>query len=128
MFLLILFEIPLDIQALTLNIGWITAFCFWNGEGRCLYNVGSEYGHQGDLILDGVKYHCTERGEEPLGFGSVPVDLFNLDGSISSTRMVAGSVGMMATSSGLPLEDGKTGIDTLQPASGWWMFYSKSKE
>jgi hypothetical protein len=36
--------------------------------------------------------------------------------------MVAGSVGMRISRSGVKLESGETGVDTVQPASGWWMY------
>jgi hypothetical protein len=38
--------------------------------------------------------------------------------------MVAGSVGMKISNSGFELQSGNgdTGIDTVQPASGWWMY------
>lgn len=38
--------------------------------------------------------------------------------------MVAGSVGMRLSSSGLELHSrkGYMGLDTIQPTSGWWMY------
>ena len=46
------------------------------------------------------------------------------DNSVETlTMMVAGSVGVKISSSGAPLH-GKheTGLDTVQPVSGWWMY------
>jgi hypothetical protein len=59
----------------------------------------------------------------PAGWTSVPVEL-NDSGNIINAAMVAGSVGMQILSSGNELEvgNGETGVDTVQPLSGWWMY------
>jgi hypothetical protein len=57
----------------------------------------------------------------PAGWTSVPVELDN-NGEMINAAMVAGSVGMRILSSGTELESGETGIDTVQPVSGWWMY------
>jgi hypothetical protein len=53
----------------------------------------------------------------------VPVDLDN-SGLITKAAMVAGSIGMQISSSGTELHsgNGETGVDTVQPMSGWWMY------
>jgi hypothetical protein len=53
----------------------------------------------------------------------VPVEL-NDNGFIINAAMVAGSVGMQISSSGKELHsgNGETGVDTVRPLSGWWMY------
>ena len=36
--------------------------------------------------------------------------------------MIAGSLGITGSSSGRLLENGETGLDTLQPVAGWLIF------
>jgi hypothetical protein len=115
--------------------GWITAFCAWNTEGKRLPLAGApsaaRYGIQG-CKLDGVQYHCVDTDEIPSGFAAVPVNVDD-NGDKFKARMVAGSVGIRATSSGqtspdsLPPVTGSTPtgeliLDSIQPVSGWWMF------
>lgn len=59
----------------------------------------------------------------PAAWASVPVVLDD-NGHITNAAMVAGSVGMKISNSGFELQSGNgdTGIDTVQPASGWWMY------
>jgi len=97
--------------------GWITTFCFWTSEGKCL--VGP-YGR--GVELGGVRYHVVDLEDVPQGYAAVPVEV-NDNGKIYSTRMVAGSVGIRLSSSGEPLDgQERTGMDTMQPLSGWWMY------
>ncbi|XMA17396.1 hypothetical protein WAI453_010187 [Rhynchosporium graminicola] len=75
-------------------------------------------------------------GKSPSGYTSVPVELDN-DGRITHAEMIAGSVGMLVSSSGLeltPIEeegtpDANPGVtyDTIQPASGWCMYEVEGK-
>ncbi len=53
----------------------------------------------------------------------MPVELDD-NGFIINAAMVAGSVGMQISSSGAELHtgNGETGVDTIQPLSGWWMY------
>ncbi|TKA72609.1 hypothetical protein B0A49_07170 [Cryomyces minteri] len=108
--------------------GWITAFCFWDGEGKCLrsnrnaYPVEHSYGSPTpELYLDGVRYHRLEREDVPVGYCSVPMHL-NDHGEELRTLMVAGSVGLSVSSSGQELHSGGKGLDSLQPEVGWWLF------
>ncbi len=102
--------------------GWITAFCYWDEKGQCLYD---KYG--GDDVR-------LSRGEIPMGFAKVPVTLFD-NGKRIPTEMVAGSVGFKVRRSegsreSSPDGPGKgtaaqrwSGFDTLQPESGWFMYF-----
>lgn len=120
--------------------GWITAFCFWDQDGKPLIkdlearrkegkNGSWEASTYPELILDGAVYHQVDSIDVPEGFSSVPVKI-NDNGVKLDALMIAGSVGINVTSSGekLALEDNKIGNDTFAPASGWWMFAQKKNE
>ena len=101
--------------------GWITAFCFWNNEGRL--NSSASRRRDNVLKLDDVIYHVIKSKNVPLGYSTVPVKVDD-NGDEFSAMMIAGSVGIGCTSS-----DGEvTTLDTVQPVTGWWMFEKKSEE
>ena len=136
--------------------GWITAFCFWDADGKCLYNSPTGpvdrrgyYPTRPGCDIDGILYHQVDTNDIPNGYVSLPVTVDD-NGVIHKTRMVAGSVGIQLSTSGLPVDDsqaysygssfswgpnggttdtyGGTGVgypvdlDTIQPVSGWWMY------
>ncbi|BCR84702.1 DUF4419 domain-containing protein [Aspergillus chevalieri] len=106
--------------------GWVTAFCFWDEDGKPL-----NHGRPGEWAtgceLDGVAFHRVETEDIPAGYASVPVKL-NDNGMEYDTMMLAGMIGIQASSSGQLLEGAsETGLDSIQPVSGWWM-YEKTKE
>lgn len=133
--------------------GWITAFCFWDQDGKSMYAPNGE-GPSGPIRLQGFDssrnpgcqlgdtlYHRLKIKDMPSGCTSVPVKVDD-NGTRYETRMVAGSVGIRVTSSGGPLAErgepepdvhqpatpsGRTGLDSLQPESGWWMYELKGK-
>lgn len=109
--------------------GWITAFCFWNEKGRSLYKGCAQppvslqcfQGRAAGCELDGIFYHRVDTNNIPSGAASVPVTVDD-NGQIYHTKMVAGSVGIQATSSVADPEEGEGQLlDCLRPASGWWM-------
>ncbi|KAN0077606.1 protein of unknown function (DUF4419) domain containing protein [Elaphomyces granulatus] len=112
--------------------GWITAFCFWDWEGRSLFTSGQGNNTNAQwTVLDGVRYHRVDTNDVPPGFASVPVKLDD-NGDEYDTVMVAGSVGFKATSSGELLTPSTFDnpsitieLDTLQSESGWWMYEKK---
>jgi len=129
--------------------GWLTAFCLWDADGKSLHSKGkSRYISDTGCEINGVKYHQLNIAEIPVGYVSVPVTV-NDNGHEIKTRMVAGSVGIAVWSSGdkldmsqthaywkregfrreyvpIKLEVGvMTGLDSLQPVSGWWMYEVK---
>lgn len=118
--------------------GWITAFCFWDQDGECIYKLPSggrekfktlaqPWYHDWQsqyLRLDGVIYHQVESDEVPPGFSAVPVKVDD-NHIIFYALMVAGSVGMKCSSSGEELAEGKKGLDTVAAQTGWWMFETK---
>ncbi|KAL8928973.1 MAG: hypothetical protein Q9208_001416 [Pyrenodesmia sp. 3 TL-2023] len=139
--------------------GWITAFCFWDSGGKCLFNApagavdtddeSASYPTSPGCDLDGTLYHRVDTNDIPNGYVSVPVTVDD-NGRLYNTRMMAGSVGIQLRRSGLPVDQsrghmygpsfawGSNGettyagggpgvgypvdLDTLQPASGWWMY------
>jgi hypothetical protein len=120
--------------------GWITAFCFWDNHGNCLFdNTSRNY-----FRLDGVLYHRVDIEDIPKENVSVPV-MVNDQGFYYDAHMIAGSVAIKISDSSKTAEfqDGPkwmeefikqlastqtsfTGMDTLQPVSGWWMFKIKN--
>ncbi|KAI9927222.1 hypothetical protein MW887_003608 [Aspergillus wentii] len=100
--------------------GWVTAFCFWNEDGKCLYPHTFGWDEAG-CLLDGVKYHKVNIDEIPVGYSSVPVKVDEF-GVIHEAMMVAGMVGIRASSSGEVIQkSGKAALDSIQPVCGWWM-------
>jgi hypothetical protein len=118
--------------------GWITAFCFWDKHGKCLYRPDrlttseNRYGPPKELLeLDGVKYHHVY--DISVGYASVPIIFQDLSTGVThELLLVAGSVGVQVSSSGKdsgqdmedknPFGKGRAVLDTVQPVSGWWIF------
>ncbi|KAI0144370.1 hypothetical protein GGR57DRAFT_333396 [Xylariaceae sp. FL1272] len=123
--------------------GWLTALCFWNEDGKQMYDNNSQ---ASGCQVNGTGYDKLNMDAIPVGYVSVPVTV-NDNGCKIKTRMVAGSVGIAASSSGDKLDTSRThargyhflggqmqpatvepevgdatGQDTLQPVSGWWMY------
>lgn len=94
--------------------GWVTAFCFWDEEGKRL----DDPGRGGNAVLDDVMFHIVDTDKIPRGYSSVPVKLDD-NGVEYDTDMLAGMVGIHA---------GSEGLDTIQPVSGWWMYEKVSGE
>jgi hypothetical protein len=110
--------------------GWLTAFCFWDNDGKSMYEHGLRIKHwTGEdleelLVLDDVKYHRVDLSDIPNGFASVPVKVDD-NGTIYHTKMLAGAIGIQATSSGdsgTEDEGEEKKLDSLQSLSGWFMF------
>lgn len=136
--------------------GWITAFCFWNEDGKSLYHCNDENGprrpvslqsfegRQAGCDLDNVLYHRVDTDNIPSGNVSVPV-VVDDNGVLYDTKMVAGSFGIQVTSSGNILDEDyqhglfgspsdvskkpkkQPGLDSLQPLSGWLMYEVENK-
>jgi hypothetical protein len=94
--------------------GWVTAFCFWNEDGKSLYQSSGREpigpptleafnGSRAGCELDGVLYHRVDTKQIPISVASVPVDLYD-NGKSYKTRMVAGLVGICAFSRRSPLQ------------------------
>ncbi|KAK8068540.1 hypothetical protein PG996_007652 [Apiospora saccharicola] len=94
--------------------GWITAFCFWDGEGeRQVFPRNNSRG----CTLEGVGYGHVELNKVPRGFTKVPVHLID-NGIELEAEMIAGSVGVNCTGSGkrsFGRRDRGTGHDAEPP-------------
>ena len=104
--------------------GWITAFCFWDEDGKSLHQYPPRF--EDTLRLDGVAYDRVESGDVPPGYSSVPVKVDD-NGHDFDAMMVAGSVGINFTSSRDELANGVVGLDTVSAETGWSMFERKSQ-
>ena len=110
--------------------GWLTAFCLWKEDGQLLYdpngftNGRSKGARKQDLCLDGQTYGRFDMEDLPRGYSTVPVT-YNDNGDEFETILLAGSVGIKCSSSGKLTAEGQTGLDTLQPMSGWWIYERK---
>ena len=69
----------------------------------------------------GADLRQLDSEDVPSGWSKVPVKVVD-NGEEIMTEMVAGSVGIHCSCSGKLLEKGGTGLDTMQPQTGWWMF------
>ncbi|OKL56803.1 hypothetical protein UA08_07778 [Talaromyces atroroseus] len=138
--------------------GWISVFCFWDENGKMLrrdriHPVSSaEFERQNtELCLDDALSRRVDIRDVPSGFASVPVTV-NDNGEVYDTMMLAGLVGIQASSSGAVLDQGRdhldsdnyghqhldsqpesgpdeeTGLDSIQPLSGWWMYEKQHRE
>nr|CEG05074.1 unnamed protein product [Fusarium clavum] len=77
-----------EMSGATTLTGWITAFCFWNDEGK------AQNGGWG-CELDGLSYPSVETQDIPGDFVTVPVKV-NDNGTVYSCRMLAGLIGIQA--------------------------------
>ena len=118
--------------------GWITAFCFWDAQGKPLYpnlstarsktHYTSWTGYVDKALqLDGATYHRIDTQDVPSGYSVVPVKVDD-NGYIFDAKLIAGSVGKKFSSSGGMTEDGRVGLDTVQAESGWWFYEEERKE
>jgi hypothetical protein len=105
--------------------GWITAFMFWDKDGKMLYREQrSDWRDKRlpPLTLDGVTYHTISEDDVPSGFCTVPVDITD-NGEQIEAEMLAGSVGWDCSSSGREVVDPEKGrLDTVQARSGWFIY------
>lgn len=127
--------------------GWAVAFCFWDADGDRLAKFRGDSGWStdydardeeegpglaadntgeysgGSLSADfGLLPTSKELGRlnsdaEVAGFISVPVKIDD-NGDVFMAEMLAGSVGISCSAS----EKTKSGLDTLQPCLGWFMY------
>ncbi|KAH8919031.1 hypothetical protein BT69DRAFT_1285177 [Atractiella rhizophila] len=89
--------------------GWITAFSFWDKDGKQQFKSPKANPKNGALELDGICYPSMPQSSVSRSFASVPVRLID-NGEEFETTMVSGLVGTKAMS------------DTLRPLAGWWIF------
>ena len=95
--------------------GWITAFCFWDADGKSMYaphgespsGTGRRRARAAACCLDDTLYHIVKDKMIPSGHSSVPVKVDD-NGVIYETIMVAGSMGIRVRSTGQALDDSHT--------------------
>ncbi|OJJ60227.1 hypothetical protein ASPSYDRAFT_78443 [Aspergillus sydowii CBS 593.65] len=112
--------------------GWVSAFIFWDKKGDLLYREqiypvsSSEFvARNTDLGLGDVLSRWVDTDDIPPGFASVPITVVD-NGKRIDAAMVAGLAGIQARSSGAILDKTEeTGLDAIQPLSGWWMYEKK---
>jgi hypothetical protein len=113
--------------------GWLTAFCFWDTQGRSLY-----YRPSAGCDLDRTLYHAAK--DDGILARYMGVLVKNLDVPGAKYCMVAGFIGIQCTSSGEPMDMSLpwdavagttrreiTGLDSIQPVSGWWVYRFNDK-
>ncbi|KAJ6007409.1 hypothetical protein N7540_011385 [Penicillium herquei] len=136
--------------------GWVSAFCFWGEKGDLLYSepiypvCSWEFDARSPSGLEDALSRKIDTDSIPSGMVSVPVTVDDR-GVIHETMMLAGIMGIQATSSGGMLDgttghegdvlceitsDGEfetvdytfspateeAGLDSIQPISGWMMY------
>ncbi|KAF9995120.1 hypothetical protein BGZ80_007599, partial [Entomortierella chlamydospora] len=108
------------------DIATLTAVEFFNKHANVAQGHATEAERYGTktkvgLVLDGAPYHRIHTGSIPHGYAEVNV-VINDGGTEIPSMMVAGHVGAHISSS----EDKELSFtgerDTVQPASGWWIF------
>lgn len=102
--------------------GWITAFCFWDAEGKRISTTRAEFVDEPVCRIGETTFSLVDSEDVPAGYASVPVKVDD-NGTMYETRMVAGSVGYEAVSiDGARNTRSGAELDTVQPLSGWWMY------
>jgi hypothetical protein len=114
--------------------GWLTAFCFWDAEGKRIHNFTDEQlaaGPRGNgidrqrLILDGVAFPIIARSAIPKAVSDVPVLVNDMETKQRfHTTIVAGSVGMEGVQTD---NNPESRIQAFRPRSGWWMLLDKAE-
>ncbi|PTB37321.1 uncharacterized protein TrAFT101_011053 [Trichoderma asperellum] len=124
-------------QGLESLSGWLTAFCFWDGQGTKIHQYTDEelsskkfqFGDEDPedrkrLIIDGVVFPIIRAKKIPKAVVDVPVKVIDLSTMTEyDTTVIAGSIGMTATAS-----ENEGVYDTFQPRSGWWMLLDNMKQ
>ena len=127
--------------------GWITAFCYWDADGKRMYRDPDALKAISDIRVNddpsfdlSISLHGrVDTDILPAGFAVVPAKVDD-NGDVYKTKLIAGSVGIQLTSSGERLDEGpiyglkkgqrreptgKPGLDSLQPVTAWWMYKLK---
>jgi hypothetical protein len=102
--------------------GWLTAFCNWTEDGELISPNG-----RSSLQWNGTEFLIMKERDIPSGYASVPV-LINDNGHEFDVEMLAGSVGITISNSMDGIATDSEGVmDTMQPASGWFMYEIEEK-
>ncbi|KAL3463508.1 hypothetical protein BJX64DRAFT_256848 [Aspergillus heterothallicus] len=154
--------------------GWASVFCFWDEEGQLVACSRARSSspppeppllttdtnatalnaapsskvdmHPDSTVLRDALSRKVDMEDVPSGYASVPVKVDD-NGTVYKTTMLAGLVGIQATSTGVALDrndaamsgrvlnvmakaggssaaspSAETGLDSIQPVAGWWMY------
>ncbi|KAL6700188.1 hypothetical protein J3F84DRAFT_404991 [Trichoderma pleuroticola] len=104
--------------------GWITAFCYWDAEGKKIYQL-DDFDRQGAdrrrLIIDDVHFPIIHAAAVPKAVAEVPVTFLDFqDSKRYETTAIAGFVGVKSSAS-----RDRNQHDTFQPQSGYWVLVDK---
>ncbi|KAF9986762.1 hypothetical protein BGZ79_005281, partial [Entomortierella chlamydospora] len=108
------------------DIATLTAVEFFSKHASEAQGIAIVDGHyhnrtEFDLVLGGASYHRVDTDLIPHGYTEVNI-VINDNGTEIPSMMIAGHVGAQISSSE-DKELSSTGErDTVQPASGWWIF------
>ncbi|KAK8039540.1 hypothetical protein PG993_007951 [Apiospora rasikravindrae] len=128
--------------------GWITAFGFWQPDGKKTAYHGIDRNRFGKtkamvemhqwmttgvkpeavdlgLTYDGVTYDSIDRTDLPSGFSKVPIVLSDMGNPVAKMILLAGSVAIGCSKSGEMTTDGDEALDTVRPQLGWFMYEKK---
>jgi hypothetical protein len=129
--------------------GWITAFCFWDSEGKWLgFPFKKDFLEEKTATDDIASLNARDFEKKCLKVSAPqtlvgPLELYQLDGATfpAVPRVPAGyaevdvhlddngedlECSMLAGSVGIHVEGEKA--DRVSPASGWWIYTKKSEE
>ncbi|KAH7114140.1 hypothetical protein B0J13DRAFT_460411 [Dactylonectria estremocensis] len=113
--------------------GWLTAFCFWDSEGKSLYREpqGGVDVHSSNMDLPGCNiddtlYHRINTDAIPVGWAGAPIEV-NDNGTMYKTMMVAGSMGMHISSSREMLDRSQRECDTITANADGWQVVKRGK-
>uniref|UniRef100_A0A0D2XU63 DUF4419 domain-containing protein n=1 Tax=Fusarium oxysporum (strain Fo5176) TaxID=660025 RepID=A0A0D2XU63_FUSOF len=108
--------------------GWITAFCYWDDEGKV------HPPSRANCTLEGLMYPYVETDNIPCGYVTVPVEVDD-NGTLYDCKMLAGSVGIQAVpgSEGYvpafdPYEKRRRDVEVdekklgIKPVTGWMIY------
>ncbi|KAL7952534.1 hypothetical protein V8C34DRAFT_318952 [Trichoderma compactum] len=99
--------------------GWITAFCYWDAEGKKTHQLRDVEGPAADrerFIIDNTAFPIIRAADVPSAMAEVPIMFLDYGSSTCyETTAIAGFVGAKSSAT----EDGDQ-HDTFQPQSGYW--------
>ncbi|QYT05907.1 hypothetical protein H0G86_012782 [Trichoderma simmonsii] len=106
--------------------GWITAFCYWDAEGKKTYHLRDVEGPAADrkrFIIDDTAFPIIRAADVSIALAEVPI-MFLDYGSFTcyETTAIAGFVGAKSSAT----ED-RNQHDTFQPQSGYWVLVDKAR-
>ncbi|KAL5094062.1 hypothetical protein Trisim1_008173 [Trichoderma cf. simile WF8] len=104
--------------------GWITAFCYWDAEGRQIHQLG-DVGTRGTdrkrFIIDDIAFPIIRAASVPIAMIEVPIMFLDYAHSkCYETTAIAGFLGAKSSAS----KEGNR-HDTFQPRSGYWVLVDK---